>query len=59
MKNIHEPVAKRVFSIGVFGSVHMQTQVNANKQITKIAELMLFKSYDQEGYKNKGQCVFE
>ena len=35
------------------------TAINANKQITKIAELMFFKSYDQEGYKNKSQCVFE
>ncbi len=59
VKDILEPIAKWIFSIGILGSIHMQAQINTNKQITKIAELVFFIAEDQESYKNKGQCVFK
>ena len=37
----------------------MQAQINANKQITKIAELVFFIAEDQEEYKNKSQRIFQ
>ena len=59
IKSIFKPVSKWIFSISVLRSVNMEAQINADKQIAKVAELVFFIAYDQEGYKNKGQCVFE
>ena len=59
VKNIHKPVAKWIFSIGILRAIYMQAQINANKQITKIAELMFSVGDNEKDRKNKRQGVFE
>jgi len=58
-ENILKPVSKWVFSIRILGSINMQTQINANKQVTEVAKLVFFIGYYQKQNKNKRQYVFK
>lgn len=59
MKHFLQPIAQRVFGIGIFRAIHMQTEVHANEQVRKIAELKLFKTQYQKTHKQKGEYVFQ
>ena len=59
VEDLHYPVPKRIFSVRVFGPVHVEAQVHEHQQVTEVAKLEFFKSDKQENNKKEREGIFQ
>lgn len=59
IKHLLQPVAQRVFGIGVLAAIHMQAQVHSYQQVRGIAKLIAAIAEQQKTDKQKRKGVFE